>query len=195
MKTNFASPLPVRLSHSSRSALERHFLSLGPEDRRLRFGAAIADELVQDYVARIDLERDEVFAVTADDLSLLGVVHVAFSNGSAELGVSVLSAARGQGIGNALFERAVMHLRNRGARSVFMHCLSENQVMMHLARKHGMRIVYSGGESEAHLELAAPDAESYITEWMRDQRANAVESAKQSAHYARRIALALWKPA
>ncbi len=180
--------LPIRLHNAVRAGLVIHFLALDPQDRRLRFGAAISDELVRDYVARIDFERDEVFAITAEDLTVLGVVHVAFgkgANGAAELGVSVLPHARGQGIGNALFERAVIHLRNRGAHSVFMHCLSENQAIMHLARKHGMRIVYSGGESEALLELLPATAETYVTEWMRDQQANAAEVTKQHAHLTR----------
>lgn len=180
-------PLPVRLRRLEREALASHFLALGPEDRRLRFGAALPDELVRAYVARIDFERDEAFAVTSHDLRLLGVVHVAFSEDAAELGLSVLPEARGLGVGNALFERAVMHLRNRGARTVFTHCLGENQAMMHLATKHGMRIVRSGEESDAHLELEPPTAQTFVTEWMRDQRADANETMKHNAHLARRF--------
>lgn len=182
-------PFPIRLRASSREALVTHFLSLAAEDRRLRFGAAISDDLVRDYVKRIDFARDDVFAVTGHDLAILGAVHVAFDNGAAELGLSVLPGARGRGVGNALFERAVMHLRNKGTRTVFMHCLGENQAVMHLARKHGMRIVYSGGESEAHLALAAPTADSFVNEWLGEQRADALEVIKQNAHLAHRLAL------
>ena len=185
MKT--AAPLPIRLRIDQRAPLEAHFLSLGSDDRRLRFGSTLADESVREYVARIDFDRDEIFAVTGDDLSHLGVVHIAFSEGAAELGMSVLPHVRGQGIGNALFERAVMHLRNRDVGSVFVHCLAENQAMMHLARKHDMRIVYSGGESEARLALDPPTAESFVTEWLRDQRAHAAETMKSNAHFTRRF--------
>jgi ribosomal protein S18 acetylase RimI-like enzyme len=186
MKTT-TTPFPIRLRASVREALETHFLSLDAEDRRLRFGANISDDLVRDYVRRIDFKRDEVFAVTDHDLAILGVVHVAFDNGAAELGLSVVPGARGRGVGNALFERAVMHLRNRGARTVFMHCLAENQAMMHLARKHGMRIVFDGGESQAHLVLEAATADSFVSEWIGEQQANALEVLKQNAHVARRI--------
>lgn len=182
-------PFPIRLRASARYSLEQHFLSLDREDRRLRFGSAIGDDLVRDYARRIDFERDEVFAVTADDLRILGVVHVAFSEGSAELGVSVVPEARGRGVGNALFERAVMHLRNRGTRTVYMHCLAENQAMMHLAHKHGMRIEYAGSESDAHLVLEVATADSFVTEWLREQQANALEALKHNAHIARRLML------
>ena len=184
-----STPFPIRLGASSRYSMETHFLSLGREDRRLRFGSAISDELVRVYVRRIDFARDEVFAVSGHDLALLGVVHIASRDGAAELGLSVIPGARGLGVGNALFERAVMHLRNRGARTVFMHCLAENQAVMHLARKHGMRIAYAGGESEAHLVLEAATAESFVTEWTRDQQANALEVLKRNAHIARRLVM------
>jgi GNAT superfamily N-acetyltransferase len=134
-----------------------------------------------------------VFAVTDRDLRMLGVVHVAFTGTTAELGLSVLPEARGQGVGNALFERAVMHLRTRGARSVFMHCLAENQTVIHLAHKNGMRIVHDGGESDAHLELEPPTAGTFMTEWMREQRADARETAKLNAYFTRRF-LAYFSP-
>lgn len=178
-------PLPVRLHGSSRPALEAHFLSLGTEDRRLRFGSVLGDESVSQYVARIDFERDEVFAVTNHDLAIEGAVHVAFSGPVAELGLSVVEGARGKGVGNALFERAVVHLRNRGVRCAFMHCLAENQAVMHIARKHGMKIQFAGGESEAFLELEAPTPVSYATEWMREHRANNAEHFKRNARIAR----------
>jgi hypothetical protein len=96
---------------------------------------------------------------------------VAFYPGRAELGLSVLSAARGLGLGNALFSRAVMHLINRGIREVFVHCLSHNGAMMHLARKNGMRIVHDGIETDAYLELPPATPSSILAECFRDQNA------------------------
>lgn len=178
-------PLPIRLSASERPSLVAHFLSLAPEDRRLRFGSAIGDEVVREYLARLDFERDAFFAVTDSEFAIAGVVHVACTDRTAELGVSVIEGARGRGIGNALFARAVIHLRNRGVRTVHMHCLSENGAMMHLARKNGMRIVYDGGESQAQLALDAPTPGSYLTEWVGEQRAASAESVKRNTRLAR----------
>jgi ribosomal protein S18 acetylase RimI-like enzyme len=118
----------------------------------------------------MDFEHDGLFAVHDGNLELVALVHVAPSGDSAELGLSVLPGWRGRGYGDALLRRAVTYLRNRGVREVFVHCLSENGAMMHLARKNGMRIVYSGGESDARLQLDAATADSFVAEWLDDQR-------------------------
>lgn len=164
-------PLPIRLGPADRAALTRHFLALGPDDRRLRFGASLSDEAVRMLEERIDFDRDEIFGIAGDDLRLEAVVHVAFYPGKAELGLSVLPGARGRGLGDALFSRAVMHLTNRGVREVFVHCLSENGAMMHLARKNGMRVVHDGGETDAHLALPRATPGSVLAEWIWDQNA------------------------
>lgn len=184
MSTN---PSAVRLHAQDRDFLERHFLALDGEDRRLRFGSTISDDGLRAYVARLDFERDGLFAVQDEDLSLLAVVHVATTGASAELGLSVLPGSRGKGLGNALFTRAVTFLRNRGVLEVFVHCLSENGAMMHLARKNGMRIVYSGAESDARLELDPPTANSFINEWLEDQQAHAVQALRRNARLTSRL--------
>ena len=161
----------ARLHDGDRSALLAHFLSLHDEDRRLRFGAAIGDGGLREYAARIDFEHDGLFAVHRGPLEIMALVHVAVTGRSAEFGLSVLPGYRGQGLGNALFKRAVIFLRNRGIVEVFVHCLSENGAMMHLARKNGMRIVFHGGETDARLALEPATAESYVSEWLEDQQA------------------------
>jgi RimJ/RimL family protein N-acetyltransferase len=165
-------PLPIRLRETDREALVEHFLALEADDRRLRFGASLSDDAVRSLEERIDFDRDEVFGIAGDDLRLEAVVHVAFyGGGKAELGLSVLPRGRGRGFGNALFSRAVMHLSNRGVREVFVHCLSENGAMMHLARRNGMRVVRDGAESDAFLELPPATAGSILAEWAWDQNA------------------------
>ena len=169
-----ASPLTVRLAARDRTALRHHFLSLEGEDRRLRFGASLADEAIALYVERIDFERDTVIAVRGDGGRLAGVIHVAFGESAAELGLSVLARHRGHGIGKALFARAVAHLRNRNVREVFVHCLAENQAMMHLAQRSGMRMARDGGESEARLLLEPPDAGTMFHEWLHEHQSAAL---------------------
>jgi GNAT superfamily N-acetyltransferase len=149
------------LSRLERESLERHLLALDDEDRRLRFGIALSDQTIRDYVVRIDFERDAVFGAFDDALELVAAAHLARCDGHAELGVSVLPDWRGRGCGAALLARSHTHARNWGIRALFMHCLSENGAMMHLARKQGMRIVTERGESDAWLELPPADASSY----------------------------------
>jgi len=149
------------LTRLERPKLAAHFLALNAEDRRLRFGLPISDASVADYVERIDFGRDVVFGVFDDELNLAGAAHLARAEDHAELGVSVLPAHRGRGIGAALLERAHTHARNWGIGMLFMHCLSENAAMMHLARKQGMQIAAASGEADAHLELAPASAASF----------------------------------
>jgi len=152
------------LGRLDRAALEPHFLALDSEDRRLRFGVPINDDAVRAYVARIDFERDAAFGVYDDGLHLVGAAHVARSGAHAELGVSVLPGHRGRGIGGALLARAHLRARNWGVRALFMHCLTENEAMMHLARKQAMDIVVESGEADAWLRLAPADASSHFGE-------------------------------
>jgi ribosomal protein S18 acetylase RimI-like enzyme len=188
------SPLTLRLRETDRSALEQHFIALDSEDRRLRFGASISNEGLRMYVARIDFERDGVFAVHDDDLKLLAVVHVAVGEGEPEMGLSVLPAMRDQGLGNALFARAVIHLRNRGRRHVFVHCISENAAMMHLARKNGMRIANAGSETDAHLVLEPPTPQSRFAELMHDYGADVQQSVRKNLRFTRAL-FTLFAPA
>jgi GNAT superfamily N-acetyltransferase len=163
--------LTKSLSGADRGVLTVHFLSLSADDRRLRFGVAAADATIRDYVACIDFDRDAAFGFFADDLSLGGVAHVAVADGVAELGVSVLVGYRRRGIGSALFERASAFARNHFIRTLFMHCLTENAAMMHIARKSGMKIVTGGGEADAHLELAPLDAGTIASEFLQERLA------------------------
>jgi GNAT superfamily N-acetyltransferase len=176
-------PSTVRLREADRAAVARHFLALDPEDRRLRFGGRMPDEAIASYVERIDFGQDCVFAVHDERLHWIAVVHVALAGATAELGLSVLPGFRGQGNGDALLRRAVVWLRNRGTLSVYVHCLAENAAMLHLARKNGMRIVYSGSESDGRLELDAPDPGSFFSEWMEDQRGTTIRTLCHNARW------------
>jgi GNAT superfamily N-acetyltransferase len=182
------------LGRLEREKLAAHFLALGAEDRRLRFGLPLSDDSIADYAARIDFGRDALFGVFDDELQLAGAAHLARAEDHAELGVSVLPAHRGRGIGGTLLERAHAHARNWGIGVLFMHCLSENAAMMHLARKRGMRIVAASGEADAHLELA-PASPSSIAGALLAERAGLFDYALKSQMVnARRLLDALGAP-
>ncbi len=187
-------PYPKRLSPASREDLRVHFQALGAEDRRLRFGSMISDEGIALYVEKIDFDRDAVFGVFDDDLQLAGAAHVAVAAGAAELGVSVLPAFRGLGIGSALFDRASMFARNGLVRVLFMHCLTENAAMMHIAKKSKMRIVSGSGEADAHLELAPSSPSSITREMMQEQIALFDYTLRSHVLRAKRIGEAVMAP-
>jgi GNAT superfamily N-acetyltransferase len=150
-----------RLNEGVRASLAAHFFALPMRDRCLRFGAALAPEIIAAYVAEIDFRRDAVLGLHDDRLALAGVAHVAFVDDLAEVGLSVLPAHRRRGIGGALFKRAIAHARRRRIPRLFMQFLSGNVPIMRIAQRSGMDIVIgAGGIADAHLKLppASPAA-------------------------------------
>jgi RimJ/RimL family protein N-acetyltransferase len=172
-----SSPVLVReLSSTDRDRLLTHFLALDEDDRLLRFGQIVPDRVIENYVANIDFSRDKVFGVFDNQLQVVGVGHLAYlppegDKRTAEFGVSVLESARGRGVGSRLFERAAIRSRNTRVSTLYMHCLSRNSTMMHIAKKSGMKIEYAYGEADAYLSLTPADQNSILAEMMQEQAA------------------------
>lgn len=156
--------LPLGPSH--RPALLSHFLALEPESMRLRFGHQPSREWLEGYIERLDFNRDALLGVFDEQLALVGVVHLAIIGDMAEIGVSVLGSQRGQGMGQALFDRAADHARNKAITTLFTHCLAENGAMMAIARRNGMAVVRDAGEAEAYLTLPPADPTSITQEML-----------------------------
>lgn len=160
-----------RLNPRHREDIARHLLQLPGEDRRLRFGRSIGDEAIREYVAGIDFARDRVFGIHDPALELTGVGHLALDTEAqvAELGLSVDPGCRTKGFGFALLQRALLHAANLGYRVLFMYCLAENRIMMHLARKAGLTVVIESGEADARLTLDRGAHGGALKEAMADQ--------------------------
>jgi RimJ/RimL family protein N-acetyltransferase len=160
-----------RLNPRHREDIARHLLQLPEEDRRMRFGRAIRDETLREYVDNIDFDRDRVFGVFGSALEVIGVAHLALEPEKriAELGVSVNPSLRGKGYGFALLHRSVLYAANRGYRVFFMVCLAANGIMMHLARKAGLAVVIESGEADARLKLDRGRHGGMVEEALADQ--------------------------
>jgi len=171
--------VPIRsLGENHRDRIAEHLLSLNPQDRYFRFGFAAKDPQVQAYVNGLNFERDEVFGIYNRRLKLIAMAHLAYSSdkrisASSEFGVSVLAHVRGRGYGARLFERAVMHARNEGVTSMYVHVLSENTAMLKIARRGGASVVRDGAESEAYLSLMPATFQTQVTEIMEEHLAQA----------------------
>ena len=162
--------IPVRiLSTKHRPKISAHLKSMGPHDRYLRFGYAANDEQIENYVAKLDFARDDIYGVFNRRLEIVAMAHLAFSADPqwatcAEFGVSVDLKMRGRGLGARLFERAVMHARNQGVALLFIHALSENTPMLKIARKAGARVERDGSESDAYLSLPLANIDSQVND-------------------------------
>lgn len=191
--------IPIKqLGERDRNRVLRHFLALGERDRLLRFGNKLGDEQVAAYVERLDFRRDTVYGVYNRLFRLVGVAHLAFAprqQGSAatdkemiaEFGVSVLEQARGKGIGSRLFERAAIHCRNNDVDTLYMHYLTANKAIMHIAKKAGMEVHREHGESEAYLRLLPPSPGSVLKEALEEQIAYFDYAMKAQARAAKKL--------
>ena len=162
--------VPIRtLAPRHRTHIAAHLMALAPHDRYLRFGYSASDEQIQRYVDGLHFERDEIYGIFNRKLQLIAMAHLAYASdprwtSCSEFGVSVLADARGRGYGAALFDRAVMHARNEGVELLFIHALTENTAMLHIATKAGATVVRQGSESEAHLQLPPATLDTRMTE-------------------------------
>lgn len=163
--------VPIRsLTSRHRSRIQAHLLELDAHDRYLRFGASTSDAQIAHYTDSLDFERDEVFGIFNRRLELIAVAHLAYESSlrvhargaMAEFGVSVAARARGRGYGGRLFDHAILHARNRGFETLFVHALSENFAMLKIARRAGATVERAGPETEAWLRLPPDDLASHV---------------------------------
>jgi hypothetical protein len=76
----------------------------------------------------------------------------------------------------------MMHARNRGVDTLFIHALSENSAMLKIARKAGASVERSGSETEAWLKLPPETIATRFTELMEEQAAEIDYRLKVQAH-------------
>lgn len=191
-----ASWVPIRsLAPRHRNRIQGHLLALGEADRHLRFGYCATDEQIIRYVASLDFKRDEIFGVFDRRLELIGLAHLAYSPAPqrsgkapmAEFGVSVTQRGRGRGLGGRLFARAMLHARNRAIDTIFIHALSENAVMLRIARRAGASVEREGSESTAWLKLPQDTISSHVEEVLSEQAAGIDYQVKMQARWVDRL--------
>lgn len=146
--------IPMKLNtHRERALVKQHLCSLKETDRHLRFGSMLSNYAIEQYVDTTWEGENEWLGIIEQD-EVIAVCHVAFETPSkAELGLSVDPRWRGKKLGQSLFERAIIFLKAKRVHDVYMHCLSENAVMKHIARKNEMHVQSAQGETDADLVL------------------------------------------
>ena len=149
---------PIKLSSDlQRQEVIKHLLSLDKEDLRLRFGYTPTDSIIEQYVTnswdKVDHRWYGIYHPEYD--GVVATLHAAqMDSETAELGFTVCKELRRHGLGDALFNRGAVWAKARGIKKLFMHCLSENRAVQHIAKKNGMHVVTMfGGEAEADLAL------------------------------------------
>ena len=158
----------ARLWISDRAALEELYISLSPEDRRMRFFGAVSDTRIRAYCAGIDWFGDVVVGAWSADGRLVGAAELRRDGSAmadrAEIALVVAEGWRRRGLGAALLDAAVVMARNRFQRRVFVTCLAENRPMRTLAARAGVTTTSPDGEVEGRLRSGWPSAYSWWSE-------------------------------
>ena len=128
------------------------------ETRQLYFGVTGAPGLVESLIERIEAQPDQHEILVAKNCTeWLGTLHIAKINSTTvEFGIIVHKDYRGEGIGNAMLNEAIVWARNRNYSELFMHCLGRNKPIQHLCQKHGLMPRSMMGDSEVNMHLNPP---------------------------------------
>jgi GNAT superfamily N-acetyltransferase len=130
------------------------------------FGIAVTDTYIAHLVDSIVSNPEEhYFLVAVQGTTWTGVIHMArISEHDMEFGVMVAEPYRNQGIADLLMGEAITWIRNRGFDTLYLHCVTWNRAMKHLAHKHGLVMYEDHGDTEVCTRIPPPSMISYAQE-------------------------------
>jgi GNAT superfamily N-acetyltransferase len=148
-----------------------HLLRLDAESRRNRFGGAVSDAFIINYI-ELSLGLDAVLHGFLVDGALRGVAELRpLGSGlvaEAEAAFSIEQPWQSHGIGTALLERTLLAARNRGIKLLHMACLANNRRMIDLARKFDADLKFDFGSVVGEVEAPHPTPMSLWREVVAD---------------------------
>jgi len=134
----------------------KHLKSLPMEDRYSRFGYQASDYNIDQLILGMCYHPDdhELWYARTDERRV-GWGHMAKNtDGSWELAVSVDHEYQRQGVGDKLITEMLNFAKFHKIPEVYMHCIEDNKVIQHLAKKHDLKTKSKGdGERTAALEV------------------------------------------
>lgn len=148
-----------------------HLKNLTAEDRYTRFGYAASAATIDQIILNIVYNQEDHHIFTYyTDSKIVGFGHLAREDDAWELAVSVDSGYQGRGIANQLMDHMIAWGKTHGVEVLYMHCITENQKIQHLARKHGLKAWNrTGHELTAKVKLPEPTVFDYTTNFVREQ--------------------------
>lgn len=148
-----------------------HLLRLDADSRRNRFGGAVSDEFIINYI-ELSLGLDAVIHGFFVGGALRGVAELrplgrGFAE-QAEAAFSIEQPWQSHGVGTALLERTLLAARNRGIKLMHMACLVNNRRMIDLAKKFEAELKFDFGSVVGEVEAAHPTPMSVLREFVAD---------------------------
>jgi GNAT superfamily N-acetyltransferase len=129
-------------------AYRDHLLRLDHDSRHTRFSGAVSDEVLVRHAASAG-----DIGVVVHGFFVDGILHGtgelrrvgSMFSGEGEAAFSIEKPWQSHGVGTVLLERTLLSARNRGIRSLHMHCLADNRRMQQLARKFDAGLSFDFG--------------------------------------------------
>lgn len=148
-----------------------HLRRLSAEARQARFSGSVGHAYIDGYCRRVDWLSTVLIGAFIDG-EVRGVAELRWlepgSGWRAELAVTVEDAWQDQGLGTELLRRAIIHARNRGLKSLYMICLTDNRRMQAIARKFEGDLSFEGSQVEADIRVPFPTQMSLLAEVLGD---------------------------
>ena len=148
-----------------------HLLRLDQDSRSNRFGGAVSEEFITNYVGTIG-SLDVIIHGFFIDGVLRGAAELrpigTAPSDEAEAAFSIEQPWQSHGVGSALLDRTLLAARNRGIKLLHMSCLAHNQRMQQLARKFDAELSFDFGSVIGEVETPHPTPMSMLREWFAD---------------------------
>ena len=148
-----------------------HLLRLDRDSRHNRFGCAVSDEFIENYVTTTFGLNSVIHGFFVDGV-LRGAAELrplgpAFAR-EAEVAFSIETEWQSHGVGSALLERTLLAARNRTIKTLHMACLANNRRMQDLARKFSAELSFDFGSVVGEVVAPRPTPLSVMREIVAD---------------------------
>jgi len=171
-----------------RDAYRDHLLRLDDESRHRRFSGAVSADFIARHAAGA-FEPGAVLHGFFVDGTLRGTAELRplgtlFAR-EGEAAFSVEQPWQSQGVGSVLLERTLLSARNRGIKTLHMHCLGENRRMQQLARKFDADLHFDFGSVVGEVDPPRYTALSLMREAVNDAHGMAAAMLEAQAKFMR----------
>jgi GNAT superfamily N-acetyltransferase len=146
------------------------------------FGIAVNSAYITQLIDGIVSNPEEhYFLIATQGATWAGVIHLArISETEIEFGIMVADPYRGQGIADLLMSEAITWIQNRGFDTLYLHCVTWNRAMKHLAHKHGLVMQEDHGDADVCSRIPPPSMISYAKEAVTHNRNIFIMSLQQT---------------
>ena len=163
-----------KLLAGEKDQYREHLLRLDLATRRARFGGAVSDDFICNYVGLSSTLNAVLHGFFVAGV-LRGVAELrpvrSSVDADGEAAFSIEQPWQSHGVGSALLAQTLLAARNRRIRTLHMVCLADNKRMQQLARKFDAELTFEYGSVVGEVEQPYPTPTSVMQEFLADSTA------------------------